>query len=400
MREFHYSALTGHGTTISGVGRAANADELASSLLEQGLVLLGSRPNFGSLGGSWSPIRRAARHHLRSFTQHMATCLSAGVPAVTALRDYEDQCGGAFAELMADLRAAVTSGSQLDEALARHPHVFSPVYLALVAAGQNSGGLDNAFNELTSYLEWQDDLRSQSVQALIYPAMLLVGVLGLFLLMVLFVMPRFESLFTDSGLELPKLTLAMLALGHFCGHWWWALGLGAVLLAVALQLVLATRRGGYLRDRLLLNLPIVGAFVSKLALSRFAKSFSVIFSSGVDLLRLLDLLRGVVGNRVMAAQLAMIRTQVASGQSLTEAFAAADTFPPMVQRMVAVGERTGSLDKVLLTVSRHLDKELPRDLKKAFTVFEGLVLVLLGAMVCLAALSLLMPIMSIRTTLH
>lgn len=400
MREFHYSALTGHGTTISGVGRAANADELASSLLEQGLVLLGSRPNFGSLGGSWSPIRRAARHHLRSFTQHMATCLSAGVPAVTALRDYEDQCGGAFAELMADLRAAVTSGSQLDEALARHPHVFSPVYLALVAAGQNSGGLDNAFNELTSYLEWQDDLRSQSVQALIYPAMLLVGVIGLFLLMVLFVMPRFESLFTDSGLELPKLTLAMLALGHFCGHWWWALGLGAVLLAVALQLAMATRRGGYLRDRLLLNLPIVGAFVSKLALSRFAKSFSVIFSSGVDLLRLLDLLRGVVGNRVMAAQLGMIRTQVASGQSLTEAFAAADTFPPMVQRMIAVGERTGSLDKVLLTVSRHLDKELPRDLKKAFTVFEGLVLVLLGAMVCLAALSLLMPIMSIRTTLH
>jgi type II secretory pathway component PulF len=400
MREFRYSALTGQGTTISGVGRAATADELASALLAQGLVLLNSRPNLGSLGGSWSPIRRAARQHLRSFTQHMATCLTAGVPAVTALRDYEDQCGGAFAELMADLRAAVTSGSQLDEALARHPHVFSPVYLALVAAGQNSGGLDSAFSELTSYLEWQDDLRSQSVQALIYPAMLLVGVLGLFLLMVLFVMPRFEGLFTDSGMELPKLTLAMLALGRFSGHWWWALGLGAVVLIGALRLVLATRRGGYLRDRLLLKLPVVGTFVSKLALSRFAKSFSVIFSSGVDLLRLLDLLRGVVGNRVMAAQLGMIRAQVASGQSLTEAFAAADTFPPLVQRMVAVGERTGSLDKVLLTVSRHLDKELPRDLKKAFTVFEGLVLVLLGAMVCLAALSLLMPIMSIRTTLH
>jgi len=400
MREFRYSALTSQGTTISGVRRASTADQLASALLEQGLVLLGSRPTFGSLGGAWSPAHRAARKHLRSFTQHMATCLSAGVPAVTALRDYEEQCEGPFAELMTDLRAAVTSGSQLDEALGRHPHVFAPVYLALVSAGQNSGGLDNAFNELTSYLEWQDDLRSQTVQALIYPAMLLVGVVGLFLLMVLFVMPRFESLFSDSGMELPKLTLGMLALGRFCGHWWWAIAAGAAGLTVALRALLATNRGGYLRDSLLLKLPVVGPFLSKLALSRFAKSFSVIFSSGVDLLRMLDLLRGVVGNRVMAAQLGTIRSQVASGLTLTEAFAAADTFPPLVQRMIAVGERTGSLDKVLLTVSRHMDKELPRDLKKAFTVFEGLVLVLLGAMVCLASLSLLMPIMSIRSALH
>jgi len=192
----------------------------------------------------------------------------------------------------------------------------------------------------------------------------------------------------------------MLALGRFCGHWWWALGAAGAALTAVLRLLLATRRGGYLRDRLLLKLPVVGTFMSKLALSRFAKSFSVIFSSGVDLLRLLDLLRGVVGNRVMAAQLGMIRAQVASGLTLTEAFAAADTFPPLVQRMIAVGERTGSLDTVLLTVSRHLDKELPRDLKKAFTVFEGLVLVLLGAIVCLAALSLLMPIMSIRSAMH
>ncbi|MBK8167093.1 MAG: type II secretion system F family protein [bacterium] len=400
MREFRYSALTASGTTITGMRRAVSADQLAGVLLEQGLVLLTSRSTLGSLGGAWSPVRRAARRHLRSFTQHMATSLSAGVPAVTALRDYEQQCDGAFADLMADLRAAVTSGSQLDEALARHPHVFSPVYLALVSAGQSSGGLDGAFNQLTAYLEWQEDLRGQTTQALIYPAMLMVGVLGLFLLMVLFVMPRFEGLFRNSGMELPAVTRAMLGLGSFCGHWWWALITGAVALAAVIRLATSTRRGAYLRDRLLLRLPVVGTFVGKLALSRFAKTFAIIFASGVDLLRLLDLLRGVVGNRVMAAQLRMIRAQVASGLSLTEAFSGADTFPPLVQRMIAVGERTGSLDKSLLTVSAHLDKELPRDLKKAFTVFEGLVLVLLGAMVCLAALSLLMPIMSIRATLH
>jgi type II secretory pathway component PulF len=400
MREFRYSALTTQGTTISGLRRAATTEQLGSLLLEQGLVLLGSRPAIGTLGGAWSPVRRAARRHLRSFTQHMATSLTAGVPAVTALRDYESQCDGPFAELMADLRAAVTSGSQLDEAFSRHPDVFSPVFLAMVTAGQNSGGLDTSFNELTAYLEWQEDLRGQTVQALIYPAMLLVGVLGLFMLMVLFVMPRFEGLFADSGMQLPKLTLAMLALGRFFGHWWWAIGAGVVGIIVSTRMFVATKRGAYLCDALLLRLPVVGTFLRKLALSRFAKTFSVIFASGVDLLRLLDLLRGVVGNQVMAAQIGRIRAQVSSGMSLTEAFASADTFPPLVQRMIAVGERTGSLDKVLLTVSRHIDKELPRDLKKAFTVFEGLVLVLLGAMVCLASLSLLMPIMSIRSAMH
>ena len=400
MREFRYEALTSQGSTISGVRQADTSEHLGGILLEQGLVLLGSRPTIHSLGGAWSPSRRAARKHLGSFTQHMATSLGAGVPAVTALRDYENECSGPFAVLLTELRVAVTSGSQLDEAFGHHPDIFTPVYLALITAGQDSGGLDEAFNDLTAYLEWQDDLHSQTTQAMIYPVMLLTAVIGLFLMMVLFVMPRFEGLFTASGMDLPPLTVAMLDLGRFCGHWWWAILGGAALAAAGMRLALATQRGAYVLDHVLLRLPVVGTFVHKLALSRFAKSFAMIFASGVDLLRLLDLMRGVVGNRVMASQLRTIRAQVASGMSLTEAFALADTFPPLVQRMIAVGERTGSLDKVMLLVSRQIDKELPRDLKRAFTVFEGLVLVLLGAMVCLAALSLLMPIMSIRPNMH
>ncbi len=400
MSEFRYSALTSQGATITGVLEADTSDHLDRLLLQQGLVLLASKRTFTFLNGAWSPANRSARRHLRSFTQHMSTSLSAGVPAISALRDYEAECRGPFGELMAAIRADVTSGSQLDEALARHPHVFSPVYLALVSAGQNSGGLDRAFDDLVAYLEWQDDLRGQTTQAMIYPLMLTGAIIGLFLLMVLFVMPRFEGLFTTSGLKLPAITLAMLAAGRFAGHWWWAVLGGAGLGAAGLHLAFRTGRGALLRDRLLLRLPVVGTFARKLALSRFAKTFAMVFASGVDLLRLLDLLRGVVGNQVMAVQLGNIRRQVASGLSLTEAFAGADAFPPMIQRMVAVGERTGSLDRVLLLVARQLDKELPRDLKRTFTLFEGLVLVMLGAMVCVAALSMLMPIMSIRTQLH
>ncbi len=396
MREYRYSALTSTGHTVSGVRQAESAEVLTNELLQQGLVLLKSRPTLGSLGGMFSASRRAAHRELRDFTQHMATCLGAGIPAMTALSDYQKDTTGPFAEVLTDIRGDVSSGTQLDESFARHPHIFSPLYLAMISAGQNSGNLDESFSELVGYLEWNEDLRSQTSQALIYPAMLLSAIIGLFLLMMMFVIPRFEDIFATANFEMPTLTLRVLALGHFMGTWWWAIFTVIGGTIVGAKLYFQTEKGAYRRDQLLVNLPVMGVFQRKLALSRFAKTFSLIFASGVDLLRLLTLLEGVVDNRVMAAQLANVRHRVSSGESLREAFKDADMFPPLVQRLVAVGEQTGSLDTSLRRASDYLDKEIPRDLKRTFTIFEGVIIALLGVLVCVAALSLLMPIMSIR----
>jgi len=396
MREYRYSALTAAGQTVSGVRRAVDPDELAGELMQQGLVMLGSKPTLGSWTQKFSPGLRNARKELRDFTQHMATCLGAGITAVTAIGDYQENTEGLFYDVLNDIKGDVSSGTQLDEALSRHKNLFSPVYLALVAAGQNSGGLDAAFEELVLYLEWSEDLRAQTTQALIYPAMLLSGIIGLFLLMMFFVMPRFESIFSGANFELPTLTVRVMSLGAFMGQWWWAIFGCVGALTGGLQMYFATEAGALRRDGWLLRIPVVGTFQHKLALSRFAKTFSVIFASGVDLLRLFDLLQAVVGNRVMARELAIIRQRVASGESLSESFRDAAIFPPLVQRLVSVGEKTGSLDTSLMKVSEHLDKEIPRDLKKAFSLFEGIVIAVLGLLVCVAALSLLMPIMSIR----
>ena len=399
MREFRYSALTASGKTVTGIRQAAGTGQLAAELLEQGLVLLKGRPTLGSLGQLLAGTGRAGRREIRDFTQHMSTSLAAGIPAVTALADFQILARGTFAEVIADIHNDVSSGTQLDESFARHPEIFPPVYLAMVAAGQNSGRLDTVFGELVAYLEWHDDLRAQTSQAMVYPAILLTGVIGLFLLMMLFVIPRFEGIFADIDFELPTLTVRMLALGHFLGHWWWLIGIVVAGLTIGLRLLLATEQGAFWKDRLLLRLPVVSGFVRKLALSRFAKSFSLIFASGVDLLRLLKLLESVVGNRVMSRQLRRIRQRVASGESLTTSFADADIFPPLVQRLVTVGEKTGSLEHALLQASLQMDKEIPRDLKKAFTIFEAAVIAVLGVLVCVTALSLLMPIMSIKGSL-
>ncbi len=396
MREFRYSALTSTGQTITGLRQAPSTEALVAELMGQGLVVLKSRPTLGALGTLFSPSRRIGRRELRDFTQHMATCLPAGIPAVAAIDDFRKQSDGAFGEILTDIRNDISSGTQLDESFARHPEVFSPVYLALVAAGQNSGALDSAFLELVKYLEWNDDLRSQTSQAMIYPSILFVAIIGLFLLMMLFVIPRFSAIFEGLNVELPTLTLRVMAAGRFMGRWWWLI-FGAVgALAAGFNAASTTRRGSYLKDRMLLKSPVVGTFMLKLALSRFSKTFAMIFGAGVDLIRSLKLVAAVAGNQVMAAELEQVSRRVASGESLTVAFNDTTLFPPLLRRLISVGEKTGSLDSSLRKASEYLDKEIPEDLKRAFTIFEAVVIALLGVMVCVAALSLLMPIMSVR----
>ena len=275
--------------------------------------------------------------------------------------------------------------------------MFNPVYLALVAAGQHSGGLDEAFDELVAYLEWNENLRAQTTQALIYPPILLSGVIGLFLLMLLFVIPRFEAIFDGVDFELPALTRMSLAAASFLGSWWWLILHGhRRCWATATGWPPPTARGAYLRDRALLALPVIGGFAHKLALSRFAKTFSLIFASGVDLLQLLDLVQDVVGNSVMAAPAGADpaagrhRRVAAAGLRRRRRLPAADP-------AAGGGRREDRLPGHVAAAGRpqYLDRELPRDLKRTFTIFEAAVMVLLGALVCVAALSLLMPIMQI-----
>lgn len=398
MKEFRYQALTAAGQTVTGIRRARSPEELAADLLASGLVLLRSRRVAAAWLGFLLPQTKIKHRDLADFTQHMATSISAGIPAVTALQDFEGQTTGRLDEVVADIHRDVSSGTGLDEAFSRHPQVFSPVYRAMLTAGQSSGNLDEAFAEMVDYLEWNESLRSQTSQAMIYPAILLTGIFGLFLLLMLFVIPRFEGIFASVDFELPTLTVKALALGRFMGHWWWLMGVSVAALAAGWHLSMTTRGGRYQRDRWLLKAPVVGPFMMKIALSRFGKTFSLIYASGVDLLRTLDLMRGVVGNAVLAGALRNIRTHVAAGESLTESFRRETIFPPLIQRLITVGESTGSLDRSLIKASQHLDREIPRDLKKAFTIFEALVIAALGVLVCLAALSLLMPIMQIKVT--
>ncbi|MBN1164264.1 MAG: type II secretion system F family protein, partial [Candidatus Krumholzibacteriota bacterium] len=400
MKDYRYRALNQSGEVVTGIHRASAVKELADDLSAQDLILIGSRQTLGSFGHHFSLYGRVDRRELRDFTLHMATCLSAGIPVMAALIDFElDSARGAFKNIAGDIRRDISSGAQVDEALAKYPEVFSETYIALIAAGQSCGDLGQAFSSLVEHLEWLQDLRGTAKQALVYPALMVAGITGLFMLMLFYVLPRFMEIFKYQESELPPVTLLVMNAFDWLMIWWPLLAGAAVAGAAGIFLLRRSREGRYLTDLFLLRLPVAGGFIHKLSLSRFSRYFSLLFRSGTSLLQVLELLEKVLGNSVLERELRVIRDRVTTGETLAASFAHSAYFPPLIQRLIGVGETTGQLDRALSKAADYLDKEIPRALQQAFTVLNVFIIALLGGLIAVAALSILLPIMQMGSML-
>ncbi len=400
MREYRYKALNDAGSIVTGVRRADSAWMLDQELTALGLILLGSKQTPGSLRNAIPFGGRVEYTDLRDFTLHMSICLSAGIPLVTALYDFEkDSARGYLKKIIEGVRIEINGGAQLDEALTKYPEIFSETYIAIITAGQSVGDLGHAFSSLVGHLEWLDDLHGQTKQALVYPAMMVAGIIGLFTLMLFYVLPRFMDIFRFQNSQLPAVTQFVINSFEWLKVWWPLLLGGAVSIISGLLFLRRSPRGRFLIDRALLRMPVVGGFVHKICLSRFSRYFSLLFGAGTSLLNVLELLIKVIGNSVMAEDIKEIRDRVMTGESLSSSFARYDNFPPLIQRLVNVGEKTGQLDQSLLKAADYYDKEIPRELKQAFSVLNALIITVLGGLIAVAALAILLPIMQMRSML-
>jgi type II secretory pathway component PulF len=396
MKKFRYKALDSTGKTVQGLRLATNAMTLEQDLLGQNMVLLKSRVTLGIVTRLLRPAGGVKPVELRDFTLHMATCLGAGIPIIQALLDFEEILGKShFRHVIGDLRHEINAGNRVAEAMEHHGDCFSRLYLSLIETGEDSGKLDEAFQNLTDYLEWADELRGKVKQALIYPSMLISAAVGLFLLMTLYVIPRFTGIFEELNFQLPNLTLKVLAFGE-AFRLWWPFILGTIIAVVTgVKLSRKSEEGRYRTDYLLLQIPVLGAFLQKLALSRFARNFAMLFGAGIDILRVLQMLSRIVGNTVLARELTDVRNRVMAGESLSESFAETTYFPPLMKRMISVGENTGQLEVTMGKAAEYMDKDLPKTLKLMFTVSETILIFSLAGMIGVTALAMLLPIFSI-----
>lgn len=404
MPLFRYQALSASGEAIEGSMEAGSAEDVIARLQDQGHVpIRARRAEAGQDEGArlW-PLRRSAFGAAQTlrFTEQLATLLAAGQPldrALGILQELPDEAESR--KLVAALRDAVRGGTALSSAMEQQHGVFSRFYVSLVRAGEAGGQLHQSLRRLASYLERAQALRQRLIDALIYPAILLLLVFGSLGFMLLFVVPRFEALYESMGAELAWYTSLFIGLSHLLRGWWWLL-LGGALLAVAWAL--PRLREPALRRRLderLLALRGVGDLVARFETARFARTVGTLLDNGVPLLSALALGRQVVGNRVLGEDIEAAATEVKGGAGLGHALSRHRRFPRLAVQMIQVGEESGELDAMLLKVADTYDEETRHAIDRLMALLTPALTVLMTMVVGAIILAVLLPIYDLTNTL-
>ncbi len=402
MPDFAYEALTESGAVDRGAMSAASEEELAERLRNEGSYLIRARLRDADEEEESAPRRRVTdgrvdRRELLAFTEYLGASLEAGLPILSTLDDVKGRLQSRrLRRIVDEVRTAVSDrGASLSDALAAHPKAFDRVYVGAVAAGEASGHLDYALNQLAEHLDWRQDINTQLRQATTYPLIVLAAVLVLLGILVGFVFPKLFPIFATLDVELPLPTRAIMATARFIRTWWLHFLGGAGLLAVALFLFRRTRPGRLLTDRLVLRMPVFGPLVHQITMARFVTYTALFYRTGVELLHGLELVEQMIENQVVARAVKASRNAVSSGESMATAFASTGLFPTIVVRSIALGESTGSLDEALAKAKTYYDREVPAAVRRMLTVLQPLLVVVLGGLIMIVALSIFLPIITV-----
>jgi type II secretory pathway component PulF len=290
-------------------------------------------------------------------------------------------------------------GMSLSEAMAKQPKAFPPLFVGTVAAGEASGRLDYALQQVVEYLEWQQSVTSTMRQATFYPVLLLAGMISLVVLLLGFVYPKLMPIFTGFGVALPLPTRVLMRSSDvFLGEW--HLILGGVVAAVVLTRVGGlTSSGRLMIDRFKLRMPLFGDLFRSIEMARFVTYMALFYRTGIDLLQGLALLQQILSNRAVVAAVAQARDAVAAGDSLADAFGHTGLFPPLVIRGLALGETTGKLDEALSRAKAYYDREVPAAVNRMLTALQPFLILVMGALLLVVTLSIFLPILSIYNNL-
>ncbi len=397
MPAYRYEALTDSGEKVSGILSARSEEELENLLSSMNLLLIKAKP---IEEGKETKKYKIKRRDLIIFSVHLATSLEAGVPILVALSDFAESTDNpTFKRVIAGIMRQIEAGSSFSDAISAYPNAFPEIYVSIIRAGEATGNLDTVLKDLISFLEWQEDLVAQIKQASIYPTFVITMITGVIFIMMTFTIPKFIPLLTSFNVELPAPTRILIGVATFFQKFWWAMILGVILFIFTYKVTYKTKKGRLFWDRVKLNLPIFGNVNLKLALSRFAHYFALLYSAGIGVVQSLYIIEKVVGNEVIALAIRSAREELLTGGNLYDSLRKSKYFPSLVLRMLQVGEETGALDSSLRKVSEYYDKEVPQAIKKMFAVLEPTLIVFMGGLVLFIALSIFLPIYKLTSAI-
>lgn len=393
MPVFAYTAIDSSGRTVRSVMEADDEQLVLAKLRDQGLHCTDIKRSGSSMKKSTFGKKKLKVKSLVVFSRQFATMIDAGIPILRCLDILVGQMKDpVMKETVAAVAVDVKGGLALNEALVKHPHVFNKLYVNMIRAAELGGILDQILDRLAGFLEYEADIRGKIKGAMMYPVMVLCfSVLMLFVLFS-FVLPKFKEIFTGMNVEMPPMTAALFGFGDFMQKSWWVvilLGIGSF---VGLKMWGKTAQGRYQLDFLKLRIPIIGELALKMSVARFTRTFGTLISSGVPMLRSLEIVGETLGNVVLTKAIDDTRTSIREGQKLSAPLAASGLFPNMVTTMIDVGEESGRLSEMLVKIGDFYDAEVESTVKGLTSMIEPMLIIFMGVIVGFIAISVMTPI--------
>lgn len=383
MPLFAYRALAADHRRVTGTLEAASELDLNRRLREANLDLISVKQT-NRRGVSW--FRYSAPVTARDLIQlciHIEQLSAAGVPLLDTLNDLREATEHPrLRDILTGVTRDVADGTRLAAAFAKHPRLFGPVFVGLIEAAESTGDYAAAFGQLARHLTWAEELRLRVRRALRYPLTLLTVVTAMIIFLMSFTVPQVVDFLEKSDQKLWLITKALIATSHVIAHGWWLfIGIFGLLVAGFIALRRASSDFALAADRLLLVIPLIGPLVKRVALSRFARMFGVLFTTGIGVIRSLESSGRLIGNRALAAELDRVQQSVEQGASLSEAMSMTGSFPALVIRMVRIGEETGRLPQTLENVSRFYDRDVDEATGRLIGLIEPALLLLVAIII-------------------
>lgn len=396
MAIFNYKARDKYGVDVVGAIESSSGDTVASRLTEMGYTPLNiteQQPAFSDLfAGYFSGLQKIRQEEMLVFVRQLASILNAGVPLLESLEAvYEQVTSAKFKKIIFTLRKDIEGGASFSEALSAHKQVFAPVFVSMVRAGEKAGILGDVLDRLANLMEKDYENVQKIKSATRYPLIVVIALSIAFVIVVTFIIPQFARLYANFKAQLPLPTRILIGINFVIVNYWYLIVMALAAALFMFKRIIDTPPGRLALDRFLLSVPIFGELVNKLILARFCRMLSNMLKSGIPIVEALSISGGTVENRVVSDVIEKVRSEVVKGSGLSEPMKGAKVFPPIVVQMVAIGEKSGSLEGMLAKVADYFDRDADYMIRNLTPLLEPLLILVLAFFVVLLALGVFLP---------
>ncbi|BBM88105.1 type II secretion system F family protein [Candidatus Uabimicrobium amorphum] len=401
MPVYNYVAQDNSGQELKGQMNAASREDVVIQLRQKQLIVITIEQKKGLLQMEFGEAKvKVKLDEMVIFTRQLSTMISAGIPLLESLEILQDQqANQGFAKVLGDVVDRVRSGSDLSTALAAHLKIFPKIYVSMVKAGEASGQLDVILTRLAEYQEATAKLRREIKSAMTYPVISLAMIFGITGFLLVGIIPKFKEIFVSLGVDLPGITVGLLELSDFLQLYWLELGGGLIGFSVFLKVYAATKQGRRHFDFVKLKSPVFGPLFQKVAISRFTRTFATLIRSGVPILGSLEIVGQTSGNTIIEDAVRASMNNVKQGESLADPLSDFWVFPPMVTKMIAIGERAGALESLLEKISEFYDQQVSASVETLTSLIEPLMIGVMGFIVGGIVLAVFLPIFKLQEQL-